>query len=70
MSDENAILQYYQAIMNGSVVVGKWIKKLYDVIVDGLESKRWFFDPRKATTASGSLRRTATTTKGRWLRAG
>ena len=48
MSDENAILQYYQAIMNGSVVVGKWIKKLYDVIVDGLESKRWFFDPRKA----------------------
>ena len=48
MSDENAILQYYQAIMNGSVVVGEWIKKLYDVIVDGLESKRWYFDPRKA----------------------
>ena len=48
MSDENAILQYYQAIMNGSVVVGEWIHKLYDVIVDGLESKRWYFDPRKA----------------------
>ena len=48
MSDENAILQYYQAIVNGSVVVGEWIKKLYDVIMDGLESKRWFFDPRKA----------------------
>lgn len=48
MSDENSILQYYQAIMNGSVVVGEWIRKLYNVIVDGLESKRWFFDPRKA----------------------
>ena len=48
MSDENSILQYYQAIMNGSVVVGVWIRKLYDVIVDGLESKRWYYDPRKA----------------------
>lgn len=48
MSDENAILQYYQAIVNGSVVVGEWIRKLYDVIVDGLETRRWFFDARKA----------------------
>ena len=52
MSDENAILQYYQAIMNGSVVVGEWIKKLYDVIMDGLESKRWFFNPRKANNCT------------------
>ena len=48
MSDENAILQYYQAIVNGSVLVGEWIRKLYDVIMDGLEKKRWFFDARKA----------------------
>lgn len=48
MSDENAILQYYQAIVNGSVVVGEWIRKLYATIVAGLENKRWFFDPRKA----------------------
>ena len=48
MSDENAILQYYQAIVNGGVVVGEWIRKLYDVIMDGLEKKRWFFDARKA----------------------
>lgn len=49
MSAENAILQYYQAINNGSVVVGEWIRKLYDVIIGGMEDKRWFFDPRKAT---------------------
>lgn len=48
MSDENAILQYYQAIVNGSVVVGQWIRKLYETIVDGLETRRWFFDARKA----------------------
>lgn len=48
MSDENAILQYYQAIVNGGVVVGEWINKLYTIIVDGLEKKRWFYDHRKA----------------------
>ena len=34
--------------MDGSITVGTWIKKLYELIVDGLESKRWFFDARKA----------------------
>ena len=48
MSGENAILQYYQAIMDGSMVVGEWIRKLYTVVVDGLEKKRWFYDHRKA----------------------
>lgn len=48
MSDENAILQYYQAIVNGSVTVGGWIRMLYETIVSGLESRRWFFDARKA----------------------
>lgn len=51
MNDENAILSYYQGIQDGSIVVGKWIRMLYDVIVDGLESKRWFFDQRKASMA-------------------
>ena len=48
MSGENAILQYYQAITDGSVVVGEWVRKLYETIVEGLESKRWFFDAKKA----------------------
>ena len=48
MSGENCILQYYQAIMNGSVTVGAWVRKLYEVILDGIESKRWFYDHRKA----------------------
>lgn len=49
MNDENAILAYYQGIQDGSIVAGKWIRMLYDAIIDGLESKRWFFDQRKAS---------------------
>lgn len=48
MSGENCILQYYQQIINGGVTVGVWVRKLYEVIVDGLENKRWFYDHRKA----------------------
>ena len=48
MNEENAVLAYYQGIRDGSIVVGKWIRQLYEVIIDGLEGKRWFFDQRKA----------------------
>ena len=51
MNDENAILAYYQGIQDGSITVGRWIRTLYETIVDGLENKRWFFDQRKASTA-------------------
>ena len=51
MNDENAILAYYQGIRDGSIVVGKWVKMLYELIIDGLEKKRWFFDQRKANNA-------------------
>ena len=49
MNDENAILAYYQGIRDGSIVVNKWIRQLYEMIMDGLEDKRWFFDQRKAS---------------------
>lgn len=48
MSGENCILQYYQQIINGSATVGAWIRRLYEVIMDGLETKRWYYDHRKA----------------------
>lgn len=51
MSEENAILSYYQKIQDGSITVGKWIQMLYETIIDGLESKRWFFDQRRANAA-------------------
>ena len=44
----NYILEYYQGICDGSIVVGKWIKLLYEKIVDGIESGEYIFDQKKA----------------------
>ena len=47
----NYILSYYQGIQDGSIVVGKWIKALYDRIIKGLENKEFFYNPKKAKAA-------------------
>lgn len=48
---DNYILAYYQAICDGSVVVGKWVKLLYKMILTGLKEKKYFFNIKKATAA-------------------
>ena len=48
---ENYILKYHQAIQNGSVVVGKWIRLLYERIVKSLESKETYYNANEANTA-------------------
>lgn len=57
MSDDNSVLAYYQKIQDGSITVGKWIRMLYETIIDGLESKRWYFDQRRANAAIGFIER-------------
>ena len=47
----NYILEYYQGIKDGSIVVGKWIEIWYDYIVKGLEDKLFYFEPKKADKA-------------------
>ncbi len=47
----NSILEYYQVIQNGTIVVGRWIKLWYEQIVHGLEEGRWTFDQKKASKA-------------------
>lgn len=47
----NYILAYYQAIQNGSVVVGRWIQLFYEYIVKGLQTQSFFFDQKKANKA-------------------
>ena len=47
----NYILAYYQAICDGSVIVGKWIRLLYEMIITGLKEKKFFFNIKKATAA-------------------
>ena len=48
---DNYILAYYQRICDGSEVVGKWIRMLYDMIVSGIEDGTYHFDQRKANNA-------------------
>lgn len=45
---DNYILTYYQRIQDGTEVVGKWIRMLYEKIVHGIESGEFIFDQNKA----------------------
>lgn len=47
----NFIFSYYQAIQDGSVTVGRWIRLMYEYIVKGLQSQAFFFDQKKANKA-------------------
>ena len=45
---DNYIYAYYQRICDGSEVVGKWIRMLYELIVHGIEDGTYIFDQNKA----------------------
>mgnify|MGYP002746224171 CR=1 FL=1 len=47
----NYILQYYQGMQDGSIIVGRWIRLWYEYIIRGLEKGLFFFDPKKAKKA-------------------
>lgn len=47
----NYIWEYYQCICDGSIVVGKWIKLLYEMIIERLESGEYIFNQKKANNA-------------------
>ena len=47
----NYILEYYQGIKDGSIVTSKWISLAYEIVVQGIEDKRWIFDQKKANKA-------------------
>ena len=51
MQGDNYIYSYYQGIKNGTYIVGKWIKLLYEYLVKGIEEKQFHFDQKKATEA-------------------
>ena len=48
---DNWIYAYYQRIKNGSIVVGKYIERIYEILVQGLESQEYFYDQKKADDA-------------------
>lgn len=47
----NYIQEYHHRIQNGQIVVGKWIKLLYEKITAGLRDGLFYYDDRKASRA-------------------
>ena len=47
----NYILEYYQGIKDGSIIVGKWVRLIYEIIVKGIEDKRYTYSHKKANAA-------------------
>ena len=48
---DNYILAYYQAIKDGRAVVGKWVRMLYEQIIQGLQSGIYTYDHKAAQKA-------------------
>ena len=48
---KNYIYEYYAKINSGEVVVGEWIKKVYEIVVNELEKGSYFFYVKKANKA-------------------
>ena len=49
--NENYIFSYYQDIANGTALVGRWVRLVYEYVIHGLEEKRFFYNHKKATAA-------------------
>ena len=47
----NYILEYYQGIKDGSIVVGEYIRLWYEYIMKGLKEKTFYFEQKKANKA-------------------
>ena len=47
----NAILEYYQGIVDGTITVGRWVRLVYEYIIKGLEQKQFFYNHKKASAA-------------------
>lgn len=51
MSVNSYIDDYHEQIKSGSIIAGKWIRLVYDYIVDGIASEQFAFDKEKANKA-------------------
>lgn len=47
----NYIYEYYQSIVDGSIIVGSWVRMWYEYIVKGLDEKLFYFSQKKANKA-------------------
>ena len=57
LTAESAILQYWNEIQSGGINAGKWIKLLYEVILQGLTEHKWYYSHKRAENAIGFIER-------------
>lgn len=50
-SADNYIYAYYQQIKNGTIVVGRWIRLVYEYLVTGIDNGAFVFDNKRANDA-------------------
>ena len=65
LAKDNYIFAYYQQITAGKICVGRWIMLLYEILITGLEEKRFFFDQAKADAAIAWIESHCFHTEGR-----
>lgn len=61
----NYIVEYHEKIEHGQIIAGKWIKKIYKILVDGIKSGDWDFDAKKANKAIQFIENFCHHSKGR-----
>lgn len=61
----NYIVEYHEKIERGQIIAGKWIKKIYKILVDGIKSGDWDFDAKKANKAIQFIENFCHHSKGR-----
>ena len=57
LNAESAILQYWNEIITGGINAGKWIRLLFEVILQGLTDHRWFWSQKLADNALNFIER-------------
>ncbi len=65
MPYSNYIYEYYAKICSGDITVGKWIKAIYEIVVNALEAGDYFFYAKKANKAIKFIENYCHHSKGR-----
>lgn len=51
LANKNYIYEYRDAIKAGRVTVGRYIELIFDILIRGIEEKKWFYNDKKAQKA-------------------
>lgn len=51
LTNKNYIYEYRDAIKAGRVTVGRYIELIFDILIRGIEEKKWFYNDKKAQKA-------------------